>query len=202
MNRVLGVLISGRGSNLQAIIDAIDAGRLDARIGLVVSNRAGAQGLGRARMPGSTRSSSTTTRSRSREAFDLGGRGRAEAARRRSGLPGRVHAPAEPGVHPARSRRHPQHPPRAAARVPGARRPASGLETRREDFGRHRPPRHDGARRRPDLVQAAVPVLDDDTPETLAARTLVEEHRIYPEAIGIVLDGRWRIDGRRFVRLG
>ena len=52
----------------------------------------------------------------------------------------------------------------------------------------------------PIVVQAAVEVRDDDTPETLAARILVEEHRIYPEAIRIVLEGRWRLDGRRFVR--
>ena len=54
----------------------------------------------------------------------------------------------------------------------------------------------------PIVLQAAVPVLDDDTVETLSARILVEEHRIYPEAIGIVLDGGWSIVGRRFVRGG
>ena len=52
------------------------------------------------------------------------------------------------------------------------------------------------------MLQAAVPVLDDDTVETLSARILVEEHRLYPEAIAIVLDGGWRIEGRRFVRRG
>jgi phosphoribosylglycinamide formyltransferase-1 len=49
-------------------------------------------------------------------------------------------------------------------------------------------------------LQAAVPVLPDDTAETLAARILVEEHRLYPEAIRIVAAGGWRIEGRRFVR--
>ena len=49
----------------------------------------------------------------------------------------------------------------------------------------------------PIVLQAAVPVLDDDTEETLAARILAEEHRIYPEAIQRVLDGGWRIEGRR-----
>jgi phosphoribosylglycinamide formyltransferase-1 len=49
------------------------------------------------------------------------------------------------------------------------------------------------------VLQAAVPVLDDDTVETLSARILIEEHRIYPEAIGMVLEGGWRIEGRRFV---
>jgi len=52
----------------------------------------------------------------------------------------------------------------------------------------------------PIVIQAAVPVLDTDTAETLAARILVEEHRIYPEAIRIMLDGGWRLDGRRVVR--
>ena len=47
-------------------------------------------------------------------------------------------------------------------------------------------------------MQGAVPVLDEDTAETLAARILVEEHRIYPEAARIILDGGWTIDGRRF----
>jgi phosphoribosylglycinamide formyltransferase-1 len=52
----------------------------------------------------------------------------------------------------------------------------------------------------PIVLQAAVPVLDGDTVDSLSARILVEEHRLYPEAIQIVLDGRWTIEGRRFVR--
>ena len=51
----------------------------------------------------------------------------------------------------------------------------------------------------PIVMQAAVPVLDDDTVETLSARILVEEHRIYPEAIRLILSGEWSIEGRRFV---
>ena len=53
----------------------------------------------------------------------------------------------------------------------------------------------------PIVLQAAVPVLDADTVETLSARILIEEHRIYPEAIRLVLNGGWAIDGRRFLRL-
>jgi phosphoribosylglycinamide formyltransferase-1 len=49
----------------------------------------------------------------------------------------------------------------------------------------------------PIVLQSAVPVLDDDTVESLSARILIEEHRIYPEAVRIVLDGRWRLQGRR-----
>ena len=52
----------------------------------------------------------------------------------------------------------------------------------------------------PIILQRTVPVLDDDTRDALAARILDEEHRAYPEAVRIVLDGGWRIDGRRFVR--
>ena len=52
----------------------------------------------------------------------------------------------------------------------------------------------------PIVMQSAVPVLDDDTAETLSARILIEEHRIYPEAVRTVLDGRWRVEGRRFRR--
>ena len=53
----------------------------------------------------------------------------------------------------------------------------------------------------PIVLQATVPVHDDDTSETLAARILVEEHRIYPQAIGMMLDGGWHVDGRRFLRV-
>jgi phosphoribosylglycinamide formyltransferase-1 len=53
----------------------------------------------------------------------------------------------------------------------------------------------------PIILQRSVPVQDDDTVETLAARILVEEHRAYPEAVRTVLEGGWRIEGRRFVRV-
>jgi phosphoribosylglycinamide formyltransferase-1 len=53
----------------------------------------------------------------------------------------------------------------------------------------------------PIVMQAAVPVLHTDTVDTLAARILAEEHRVYPEAIGRVLDGGWQIEGRRFVQI-
>jgi phosphoribosylglycinamide formyltransferase-1 len=52
----------------------------------------------------------------------------------------------------------------------------------------------------PIIVQRTVPVLDDDSVESLSARILVEEHRAYPEAIKAVLDGRWKLHGRRFLR--
>ena len=54
----------------------------------------------------------------------------------------------------------------------------------------------------PIVLQSSVPVRDDDTPDMLAARILIEEHRIYPEAVGIILDGGWQVEGRRFLRAG
>ena len=200
MNRVLGVLISGRGTNLQAIIDAITAGRLDARIGLVVSNRAGAPGLDRAKRAGIETLVIDHRAFPSREAFDLAV---VDALRARDvGLvclagfmrllsPSfiRAYPDAILNIHPALLPAFPgveaQH--RACehgVKISGA---TVHLVTPELDAG-------------PIVIQAAVPILDDDTAETLAARILVEEHRIYPEAIGIVLDGKWRLEGRRFLR--
>jgi phosphoribosylglycinamide formyltransferase-1 len=59
--------------------------------------------------------------------------------------------------------------------------------------------RHIGIGDRPIIAQAVVPVLADDTAESLAARILTEEHRIYPEALSLVLSGKYRVEGRRVV---
>jgi len=200
MNRILGVLISGRGSNLQAIIDAIGAGRLDARIGLVISNRPGAQGLDRARTAGIETLVIDHRSFPTREAFDMAAV--FELKQRGVGLVClagfmRLLSPAFIGafpnailnIHPALLPAFPGLDAQRQAWAHGVT--ISGatvhLVTTELDAG-------------PIVAQAAVEVRDDDTPETLAARILVEEHRIYPEAIRIVLEGRWRLDGRRFVR--
>jgi phosphoribosylglycinamide formyltransferase-1 len=201
MNRVLGVLISGRGSNLQAIIDAIAAGRLDARIGIVISNRVGAQGLERAHKAGIETLVIDHRAFPNREAFDRAVVG--ELKRREVGLvclagfmrllsPAFIEAfpNAILNIHPALLPAFPgldaQHQAwEHGVKISGA---TVHLVTAELDAG-------------PIVVQAPVPVGEDDTPETLAARILVEEHRIYAEAIGIVLDGKWRLEGRRFVRL-
>jgi phosphoribosylglycinamide formyltransferase-1 len=196
---VLGVLISGRGSNLQAIIDAITSGRLHARIGLVVSNRADAQGLERARRAGIEAVVINHRAFPSREAFDLAVVGELKqrgvrlvclAGFMRLLSPAFIDAfpNAILNIHPALLPAFPgldgqhqawQH----GVKISGA---TVHLVTPELDTG-------------PIVAQAAVPVRDDDTPDTLAARILVEEHRIYAEAIGIVLDGRWRVEGRRFI---
>jgi phosphoribosylglycinamide formyltransferase 1 len=199
-NRRVGVLISGRGSNLQALIDAIAEGRLDATIAVVISNRGDALGLEHARH---ARIEALTIDHRafpSRVQFDaalaaelaardvalvcLAGFMRLLGAPFLNAFPNailNIHPsilPAFPGVdaqHQAWTH---------GVKVTGA---TVHLVTTELDGG-------------PIVLQASVPVRDDDTLETLAARILLEEHRIYPEAVRIVLDGGWIIEGRRFVR--
>jgi phosphoribosylglycinamide formyltransferase-1 len=199
MSRRLGVLISGRGSNLQAIIDATRDGRLDAEIALVVSNRADAYGLERARLAGIE----TLVRDHkvypSREAYetvlvdDLRARGvelvclagfmRLLGATFVDAFPNRIlniHPallPAFPGLHAQRQAI--EH----GVTVSGAT--VHFVDTTL-DAG-------------PIVLQAAVPVLDTDTEDMLGARILEQEHRIYPEAIQRILDGGWTIVGRRVV---
>jgi phosphoribosylglycinamide formyltransferase-1 len=199
-NRRLGILISGRGSNLQSIIDATRQGRLDATVGIVVSNRSEAAGLARAREAGIEACSVNPREYADRDAYDraivdvlrdrrvdlvcMAGYMRLVGAPLVDAFPQRIlniHPsllPAFPGLDAQRQAL--EH----GACVTGA---TVHLVTHELDDG-------------PIIMQAAVPVLSDDTVQTLAARILVEEHRIYPEAIQIALDGRWTVDGRRFVR--
>jgi phosphoribosylglycinamide formyltransferase-1 len=197
--RTLGVLISGRGSNLQALIDAVADGSLDARIAVVISNRPEAPGLDRARAAGIETLVIDHTEFPDRERFDsavaeaLRGRGvdlvclagfmRLVGDPLLNAFPRailNVHPsllPAFPGV--AAQRQALEH----GVKISGA---SVHLVTRELDGG-------------PIVVQAAVPVRDDDTTDTLSARILIEEHRIYVQAVRIMLDGGWRVVGRRFI---
>ena len=200
MDRRLGILISGRGSNLQAIIDAIAEGRLDATIALVVSNRADAAGLERAREAGIETLYINHKDYGSREDFDravvaalkkrevslvcLAGFMRLLSAEFVKAYPNAI-LNIHPALLPAFPGLDAQHQAwEHGVKVSGA---TVHIVTPELDAG-------------PIVLQAIVPVRDDDAPEALAERILVEEHRIYPEAIAIMLDGRWRVDGRRFVR--
>jgi phosphoribosylglycinamide formyltransferase 1 len=199
VNRRLGVLISGRGSNLQAIIDAVQDRRLDATIAVVVSNRADAAGLARARHAGIDTIHLNPRDHADRHAYDsalvemlqqhqvglvcLAGFMRLVGRPLLDAFPNRI-LNIHPSLLPAfrgldAQRQALEH----GVRVSGA---TVHFVVEELDAG-------------PIVLQAAVPVLEADTVETLAARILVEEHRIYPEAIGLVLDGEWRIDGRRFL---
>jgi phosphoribosylglycinamide formyltransferase-1 len=195
----LAVLISGRGSNLQSIVDAIAGGRLHASVAVVMSNRAGAAGLLRAREAGVEALHIPVGDFADRDAYDrrivdelrarsvdlvcLAGFMRLVGAPLLDAFPDRIlniHPsllPAFPGLDAQRQAL--EH----GVRITGA---TVHLVTRELDGG-------------PIVLQAAVPVLAADTVETLSARVLVEEHRLYPEAIRIVLAGGWSIEGRRFV---
>jgi len=199
-NRRIGVLISGRGSNLQAIVDAVADGRLDATIAVVISNRADAAGLVRAQDAGietlvldhkahATRADYDRTlvgelRARDVSLICLAGFMRLLGPEFIAAFPDailNIHPsllPSFPGLHAQRQAL--EH----GVKVSGATVHVVNAEL---DSG-------------PIVLQSAVPVRDDDTEDTLAARILVEEHRIYPEAIAMVLDGRWRLEGRRFLR--
>jgi phosphoribosylglycinamide formyltransferase 1 len=197
--RRLGVLISGRGSNLQSLIDACRDGRLDAEIGVVISNREDAGGLDRARAAGIEaicishrgwpsrldydRALVTELKARKVDLVCLAGFMRLVGAPMIEAFPNallNIHPsllPAFPGLDAQRQAL--EH----GVKVSGV---TVHLVTSDLDGG-------------PIIVQRSVPVLDGDTPETLAERILVEEHRAYPEAVALVLDGKWRLDGRRFV---
>ncbi len=193
-------MISGRGSNLQAIVDAIAAGRLRATVAVVISDRRSAAGLARARAAGIDARWVDPREHADRDAYDralaallqehevdlvcLAGYMRRVGVPLLEAFPNRIlniHPsllPAFPGLEAQRQAL--EH----GVRIAGA---TVHLVTGELDNG-------------PIVAQAAVPVLEDDTVETLAARILAEEHRLYPEAIEIVLEGGWRLDGRRFVR--
>jgi phosphoribosylglycinamide formyltransferase-1 len=196
---VLGVLISGRGSNLQALIMAIEDGRLRARIGLVISNKADAPGLERATAAGIEtlvldhraaasrddydRRLASELRQRKVEVVCLAGFMRLVGPPLLDAFPARilnVHPsllPAFPGVDAQRQAL--AH----GVKITGA---TVHLVTGELDGG-------------PIVLQGAVPVLDDDTVDTLSARVLAEEHQLFPRAVQMIVDGGWRVEGRRFV---
>ncbi len=202
MNRRLGVLISGRGSNLQALIDATRDGRLDATIAVVISNRADATGLERAHHAGIEALCLDHRASSSRDEHD---RAVAHELRARNvglvclaGYMRLIGAPLLETFPDAILNIHPSLLPA----FPGVDAPRQALEhgvtvtgvtvhlvTAELDNG-------------PIVIQRTVPVMGGDTPDTLTARILVEEHRAYAEAVGTLLDGGWRVEGRRFVRSG
>jgi len=200
--RRIGVLISGRGSNLQALIAAVERGELEAQIAVVISNRADAGGLELARQAGIEALAINHRDFATRDDFDarlaqelrdrqvglvcLAGFMRLVGARLLDAFPNAVlniHPsllPAFPGVDAQ------QQALRHGVKVSGA---TVHLVTGELDAG-------------PIVVQASVPVREDDTIATLSARILVEEHRIYPEAVRMVLGGCWRVEGRRFIITG
>jgi len=192
----VAVLLSGRGSNFLALSDAIIAGKIPARIALVVSNRSEAPGLQHALERG-YKAICIPSRGVDREAFDrmvvkelqgenvdficLAGFMRLLSSWFIAQYPNRIlniHPsllPAFPGVHSQKQALD------YGAKVTGC---TVHFVDEELDHG-------------PIIVQYPVPVLEGDTEETLSARILVHEHEIYQEALKIVCEGRFRIEGRR-----
>lgn len=197
-NRRIGILLSGRGSNFEAIHRAIAAGELDAEIAVVISNREAAPGVDTARRLG-LKTVVMPSQGAPREQFDrelvrvlnenqvalvcLAGYMRLLSGYFVQAFPQRI-----VNIHPSLLPSFP------------------GLDAQHQafDYGVkftgctvHFVDEHlDNG---PIIQQAVVPVLDGDTYETLSARILAEEHKIYSKAIGIVLSGAYRIEGRRVV---
>jgi len=193
----LGVLISGSGSNLQSIIDHIEKGSLNAVIKIVISNNSDAYGITRAKKHGLPVLVFKHEDFQTREDFDLeliktlqnnhvqlvvlAGFMRILTTSFLRAFPQRIiniHPallPAFPGIHVQKQ-----------ALEYGAK--FSGCTVHFVD---------EGVDTGPIIIQSVLPVHDDDTEETLAARILKEEHRIYPQAIQFYADGKIEIDGRK-----
>lgn len=196
--RSLGVLISGRGSNLQAIIDAIQSGALPAALRVVVSNEPDAYGLERARRHGIPTEVVDHRRfRRDRAGFEAALAAALDAhGVRYVALAGfmRVLSPWFVGrypwrlvnVHPALLPAFPGLDAQRQALAYGVRVAGATVHFVNEDVDAG-----------PIIAQAAVPVLDDDDEATLSQRILAEEHRIYPLALRWLVEGRLTVDGRR-----
>jgi phosphoribosylglycinamide formyltransferase-1 len=199
VTRRLGVLISGRGSNLQALIDATRDGRLDATIAVVVSNIPDAAGLERARAAGIDTVVISHRGWQSRDDFDRAVvrelQARDVSVVCLAGFMRLVGAPLLDAYPNAILNVHPSLLPAFAGVDAQKQAVEHGVRVSGVTVHLVTPELDNG----PIVVQRAVPVSDDDTSETLAARILPEEHRAYVDALRIVLSGKWRIEGRRFI---
>jgi phosphoribosylglycinamide formyltransferase-1 len=192
----LGILISGRGSNLEAIAANVKGGTLDAEIAVVIANRATAPGLEAARARG-LNAICLPSKGADREVYDrllveelrkydvdlvcLAGFMRLLSAGFIREFPNRI-LNIHPSLLPAFAGLDAQH----QALSHGVKLTGCTVHFVDQDLDAG-----------PIVLQAAVPVKDDDTVDTLSARILKEEHRIYSEALRIVISGNYRIEGRR-----
>jgi len=193
----IGVLISGSGTNLQAIIDAIEGGKLDARIEVVISNKTDAYGLVRARNHRIPTEVLNHKNFSSRETYDeavvaLLRERRVELVvlagfmRLLSAVFVKAYSNRIMNIHPALLPAFPGLNVQQKAVEHGARFSGCTVHFVNEECDQG-----------PIIIQAVVPVLPDDTAETLAARILEQEHRIYPRAIQLFAERRLKIIGRR-----
>jgi phosphoribosylglycinamide formyltransferase 1 len=200
MAKRIGVLLSGRGSNFEALADSVGAGRIPgAEIAVVVSNREGAPGIEKAK----ERAIATRvipSKGLEREAYDrqvvtvlnehkvdlvcLAGYMRLLSPFFVASFPDRIL-----NIHPS-----------LLPSFPGLESQRQALEYGVKFAGCTVHFVDENLDAGPIVLQATVPVRDDDTEETLSSRILVEEHRIYTEAVRIVLEGKYKIVDRRVIR--
>ena len=193
----IAVLISGSGSNLQAILNASERGEIPCRVGIVISNKGDAYGLVRAEKHGVPTEVVDHRGFPNREEFDaklveiIRGNG-AELVCLAGFM--RVLTPVFVRAFPNRILNiHPALLPS----FPGTHGPGQALSYGVRFSGCTVHFLDEGVDTGPIIVQAVVPVYDEDTVETLAARILVQEHRIYPMAIRLFFSGKLKIEGRR-----
>ena len=197
MTKRLGVLLSGRGSNFEALADSIAAGRIpDAQISIVISNREDAPGLARAEARGIP-SRVIPSKGVEREAYDRMVVAALDDARvNLVCLAGFMRLLSPYFVSAFRGRTLNIHPALAPA-FPGLEAQRQALEYGVKFTGCTVHLVDETLDGGPIVAQAVVPVEPDDTVETLSARILKEEHRIYTEAVRLILSGQYRIEGRR-----
>ncbi len=184
----IGVLISGRGSNLQSIIDACEKGLVPGKVAIVISNKADAYGLERAR----NHNIPTAVLSDESEMLNILKKHKVDLVclagymkivgktllEQFSGKMLNIHPsllPLFPGLHGQRQ-----------ALEHGAK--VSGATVHFVD---------EGCDTGPVIIQASVPVKENDTEESLSARILEQEHKIYPQAIKLFAEGKLKIEGRK-----
>ena len=199
MAKRIGVLLSGRGSNFEALADCVAAGRIPgAEIAVVVSNREGAPGIDRAKER-EIAARVIPSKGLEREVYDrqvvavlhefkvdlvcLAGYMRLLSPFFVASFPNRIL-----NIHPS-----------LLPSFPGLESQRQALEYGVKFAGCTVHFVDENLDAGPIVLQATVPVRDDDTEETLSSRILAEEHRIYTEAVRIVLEGKYRIEGRRVV---
>ena len=200
MSKRLGILISGRGSNFLAIADAIAHHRLDAEIAVVISNRSDAPGIAAAQERG-LRAILLPSKSLDRDAYD---RQLIDELRHSRldlvCLAGYMRILGGHFIREFHQRILNIHPSLLPA-FPGLDAQHQALEHGVKFSGCTVHFVEEGLDSGPIVSQSVVPVLAGDTPESLSARILQEEHRIYPQAIGLILSEKYRIDGRRVISL-
>src|SRR5712692_7189939 len=200
MDKRIGVLLSGRGSNFEALAESVAAGRIpDAEIAIVISNREGAPGIQRAESRG-IRTRVIPSKGLEREVYDrqvaavldenkvnlicLAGFMRLLSPFFVAKFPNRVL-----NIHPS-----------LLPSFPGLESQRQALEYGVKFAGCTVHFVDENLDAGPIILQATVPVLDEDTETTLSDKILKEEHRIYSQAVKIVLEGQYKITGRRVLR--